>query len=81
MFARMLDHPLIDIELGVAFEDVRSRISYDQLVFTRPIDEYFDHRSRDQPSHLDSALSQLVECSQRTTALQRGNFSRKGHPS
>ncbi|MDB5723452.1 MAG: UDP-galactopyranose mutase [Novosphingobium sp.] len=43
MFARMLDHPLIDVELGVSFEDVRSRVSYDQLVFTGPVDEYFGH--------------------------------------
>lgn len=43
MFARMLDHPAIDIELGVSFEEVRSRVSYDQLVFTGPIDEYFGH--------------------------------------
>lgn len=44
MFARMLDHPLIDIELGVSFEDIQSGISYDRLVFTGPIDEYFDYR-------------------------------------
>lgn len=41
MFANMLDHPLIDVELGVEFEEVRARVSYDRLVFTGPIDEYF----------------------------------------
>ncbi len=41
MFERMLDHTLIDVELGVEFEDVRSRVTYDHLVFTGPIDEYF----------------------------------------
>ncbi len=44
MFAAMLDHPLIDIELGVDFEDANKRVSYDRLVFTGPIDEYFGHR-------------------------------------
>lgn len=44
MFAAMLDHPLIDIELGVAFEDVRNRVDFGTLVFTGPIDEYFGHR-------------------------------------
>ncbi len=44
MFTRMLDHPLIDIELGVTFEEVSARISYDRLVFTGPIDEFFGHR-------------------------------------
>lgn len=43
MFAAMLDHDLIDVELGVAFEDVRDRINFGTLVFTGPIDEYFDH--------------------------------------
>lgn len=44
MFAAMLDHPLIDIELGVSFEDVKTRVRFGTLVFTGPIDEYFDHR-------------------------------------
>ncbi len=44
MFEKMLDHPLIDIELGVSFEDMRPRASYDRLVFTGPIDEYFSYR-------------------------------------
>ena len=44
MFEAMLEHPNIDIELGVDFEDVRRRVSYDKLVFTGPIDEFFGHR-------------------------------------
>ncbi|MCW2365053.1 UDP-galactopyranose mutase [Sphingobium sp. B7D2B] len=44
MFAAMLDHPLIDVELGVTFEEVAARVRYDRLVFTGPIDEYFGHR-------------------------------------
>ncbi|MDB5682925.1 MAG: UDP-galactopyranose mutase [Sphingomonas bacterium] len=44
MFAAMLDHPNIDLMLGVDFADVRSEISYGKLVFTGPIDEYFDYR-------------------------------------
>jgi UDP-galactopyranose mutase len=44
MFTAMLDHPLIDLELGVTFEEVAARVRYDRLVFTGPIDEYFDHR-------------------------------------
>ncbi len=43
MFAAMLDHPQIEIELGVSFEDVRSAVGFDKLIFTGPIDEYFDH--------------------------------------
>jgi UDP-galactopyranose mutase len=44
MFERMLDHPNIDLLLGTDYRDVRSSYSYDHLVFTGPIDEYFDYR-------------------------------------
>lgn len=44
MFERMLDHPNIDILLDADYRDVRSAYSYDHLVFTGPIDEYFDYR-------------------------------------
>jgi UDP-galactopyranose mutase len=44
MFARMLDHPLIDVRLGTDSTSVRETIDYDLLVFTGPIDEYFDYR-------------------------------------
>lgn len=43
MFKSMLDHPLIDIELGVDFEGISDLVSYDRLVFTGPVDEYFGH--------------------------------------
>ena len=43
MFERMLDHPNIEVMLGVDFSAVRQMISYDRLVFTGPIDEYFGH--------------------------------------
>ena len=44
MFENMLDQPGITIELGVDFEDVRDEADYDNLIYTGPIDEYFDHR-------------------------------------
>ncbi len=44
MFERMLDHPNITVELGVDYADVQSEVSFDQLVFTGPIDEFFGHR-------------------------------------
>jgi UDP-galactopyranose mutase len=43
MFEKMLDHPLITVLPGVEFEQVRDAISYDRLVWTGPIDEYFGH--------------------------------------
>ncbi|HYE44890.1 MAG TPA: UDP-galactopyranose mutase, partial [Caulobacter sp.] len=44
MFENMLDHPNIELMLGVDFEDVRDELVYDHLIYTGPIDEYFDHR-------------------------------------
>ena len=44
MFENIVDHDNIDLMLGVDFEDVRDEVVYDKLVYTGPIDEYFDHR-------------------------------------
>ncbi|WP_375393414.1 UDP-galactopyranose mutase [uncultured Sphingomonas sp.] len=44
MFERMLDHPNIDLLLGVDYRQVRDAYPHDHLVFTGPIDEYFGHR-------------------------------------
>jgi UDP-galactopyranose mutase len=49
MFENMLDHSNIDVELGVDFEDVRNDASFERLVFTGPVDEYFDHRYGELP--------------------------------
>ena len=44
MFEAMLDQKGLTVEVGVEFEDVRDEVSFDRLIFTGPIDEYFDHR-------------------------------------
>ena len=44
MFERMLDHPSIDVLLGVEYSQVREAYPHDHLVFTGPIDEYFGYR-------------------------------------
>jgi UDP-galactopyranose mutase len=44
MFEAMLDHPNITVETGVDWEDVRSDTVYDHLIYTGPIDEYFDFK-------------------------------------
>ena len=44
MFENILDHDNIEVMTGVDFEDVRADVVYDQLVYTGPVDEYFDHR-------------------------------------
>ena len=46
MFERILDNPLIDVRTGTDFRDLKDswKDIADQLVYTGPIDEYFDHR-------------------------------------
>ncbi|CAA9498955.1 MAG: UDP-galactopyranose mutase [uncultured Sphingomonas sp.] len=44
MFERMLDHPLIDRSLGTDFRDVRQEVDAAHIIYTGPIDEYFDWR-------------------------------------
>ncbi|WP_053226244.1 UDP-galactopyranose mutase [Solirubrobacter soli] len=41
LFERLLDHPRIEVRCGVEFASVDD--SYDHLVWTGPIDEYFGH--------------------------------------
>ena len=43
MFERILDHPNITVQLGVDFADVRQRGGWGHMVYTGPIDAYFDH--------------------------------------
>ncbi len=43
MFERMLDHPLIDVALSTSFDDVRDSVSFGHLVWTGPIDDFYDH--------------------------------------
>jgi len=43
MFEAILDHPSISIELGVDFADVRKRGGFGHIVYTGPIDAYFDY--------------------------------------
>jgi UDP-galactopyranose mutase len=44
MFKSMLDHPNIDISLGADFNDLKDEVEADHIIYTGPIDEYFDFR-------------------------------------
>ena len=46
MFEKMVDHPLIDVRTGVDFAEIKDRASEiaDHIIYTGPIDEYFDFR-------------------------------------
>ncbi|MBA3730195.1 MAG: UDP-galactopyranose mutase, partial [Sphingomonas sp.] len=44
MFERILNHPNITLRLGEDYRDVCQEVEYGHLIFTGPIDEYFDFR-------------------------------------
>jgi UDP-galactopyranose mutase len=44
MFETMLDHANITVETAVDFQDVRREPIFDEVIYTGPIDAYFDHR-------------------------------------
>jgi UDP-galactopyranose mutase len=43
MFANMLNHPNIEVVLGVYYHEVADKIAFDQLIWTGPIDQYFGY--------------------------------------
>ena len=44
LFENMLDHPNIKIMLNVDFREIEDEVRYDRLIYTGPIDEFFDFR-------------------------------------
>jgi UDP-galactopyranose mutase len=44
MFERILDHPQIDVRLETDYWDVRDEIEHGHLVYTGPVDRFFDLR-------------------------------------
>ncbi len=43
MFEKMLSNPNIEVSLNTDYRDARSRYQFDRLIYTGPIDEYYDH--------------------------------------
>jgi UDP-galactopyranose mutase len=44
MFENMLDHPNIKVLLNTDYREIRDVIPYGEMVFTGPVDEFFDYR-------------------------------------
>ncbi len=44
MFENMLGHPGIHLELGVDYREVAKKVSYREMIYSGPIDEFFDYR-------------------------------------
>jgi UDP-galactopyranose mutase len=44
MFEQMLAHPNITVVLGTDYRDLRHLITYKEMIYTGPVDEYFNYR-------------------------------------
>ncbi len=44
MFRKMLAHPKIEVRLQTDYREAQAQIPHRHLIFTGPIDEYFEHR-------------------------------------
>ncbi|MBW4439908.1 MAG: UDP-galactopyranose mutase [Plectolyngbya sp. WJT66-NPBG17] len=44
MFENMLSHPNIKVMLNVDYREIQKVIPYREIVYTGPVDEFFDHR-------------------------------------
>ena len=64
MFSRMLDHPNIEVRLGVDFERVRSAAQHDKLIYTGPIDAYYGYRYGRLPYRSLRFRHETLDCNQ-----------------
>ena len=44
LFQKMLQHPNIEVRLNSDFRKIQAQLRYRRLIFTGPVDEYFDHQ-------------------------------------
>ena len=44
MFERMLDHPNIELQLGADYFEIRDTLKERHIIYTGPIDAFFDYR-------------------------------------
>jgi len=43
MFEKMLNHPNIKVMLNTDYREIRNEFQFDHLIYTGPVDEYFDY--------------------------------------
>jgi UDP-galactopyranose mutase len=49
VFQAILDHPLIEVQTGVGYPQICNDITFDRLIYTGPIDEFFEHSHGELP--------------------------------
>jgi UDP-galactopyranose mutase len=64
MFENMLDHPNITLVLNSDYRDVLPHVSYRQLVYSGPVDEYFGCRFGKLPYRSLEFRHETLDCQQ-----------------
>jgi len=49
LFRRLLNHPNIKVLLNTAYQEIIEEIQYQKMIFTGPIDEFFEHSHGELP--------------------------------
>ena len=62
MFENMLDHPGIKIMLNTDYREIVDEVAYDQLIFTGPIDQFFDCRYGVLPYRSLDFVHETLDC-------------------
>jgi UDP-galactopyranose mutase len=44
MFEKMLAHPNIEVKLNTNYKEVIGKIEFDKMIYTGPIDYFFDYK-------------------------------------
>ncbi|WP_300460987.1 UDP-galactopyranose mutase [Desulfobacula sp.] len=94
MFKRMLDHPNIKLITGKTFQDIQKTINFKALIFTGPIDEFFnyqngalpyrgihfDFKTYDQEYYLPVAVVNYPNDHEYTRATEFKHMTQQKHP-
>jgi len=94
MFANMLDHPNIRILLNTDYREVKDIIPYREIIYTGPVDEFFDfqfgklpyrclefkHETLNQPQHQPVAVVNYPNDSPFTRVTEFKHLTGQEHP-
>jgi UDP-galactopyranose mutase len=94
MFERMLDHPNISIMLDTEYRDIADTVRYQRVIFTGPIDEFFNYRygrlpyrslrfrhvTLDKPWHQSVAVVNYPQTNDYTRVTEYKHLTGQQHP-
>jgi UDP-galactopyranose mutase len=94
MFERIVDHPNIGVRLGTDYADLKGSGLYRRVIFTGPIDEFFDYRygklpyrslsfrhvSLDEPWHQPVAVVNYPQAHDYTRVTEYKHLTGQEHP-